>query len=92
MAEEKEINLATCTPDERTAYWSKQANDRLAGKTIREARYLTEEEANNLGWEESALVIFFTDGSYIFPSSDDEGNRPGALYTSFENLPIIPVV
>ena len=51
-----------------------------------------DKEQEALGWYNSSLVIFFTDGSYLFPSQDDEGNGAGALFTSFKELPTIPVI
>jgi hypothetical protein len=47
---------------------------------------------DDLGWEQIPLVIFFNDGSYMFPSQDDEGNDGGSLFTSFKDLPTIPVI
>lgn len=76
----------------RIEYWEKQISEFLVGKTIAKVRYLTEEEVDYLGWYRKALVIEFTDGSYIFPSADDEGNNAGALFTSDDDLPVIPVV
>jgi len=32
-----------------------------------------------LGWYSTPLVIEFTDGTCIFPQSDDEGNNGGAM-------------
>lgn len=72
--------------------WGKKASQELVGKTIEEVRYLTDEEQEALMWYNSSLVIFFTDGSHIFPSQDDEGNGAGALFTSFKNLPTIPTI
>lgn len=87
-----EINLGTCTPEQRLKWWTDQAAKNLVGKTISEVRYLNKDELEGLGWDSSALVIFFTDGTYVFPSSDDEGNSPGALFTNFEGLETIPVI
>jgi hypothetical protein len=45
-----------------------------------------------LGWSRSTVVIFFRDGTYIFPSRDDEGNDAGALFTSSETTRVLPVI
>tara|TARA_B100000575_G_C23011636_1_gene582737 strand:- start:779 stop:1024 length:246 start_codon:yes stop_codon:yes gene_type:complete len=60
--------------------WTKYASDKLVGKTIKLVRYLSEKEAESLGWYSRPLVIEFTDNSIIFPSKDDEGNDGGALF------------
>jgi hypothetical protein len=36
-------------------------------------------------WESRPLAIFFTDGSFIFPSMDDEGNDGGSLFGKTSN-------
>ena len=72
--------------------WNKKCSDFLVGKTIRKCDYLTQEEVDQMGWYGSCLAIEFTDGSYIFPMQDDEGNGPGAMATSSTTLPIIPVI
>ena len=71
--------------------WNKECSKALVGRTIKAVRYLTDEEVEDLGWSRKSLAIFFDNGEYIFPSSDDEGNDAGALFTSFESLPVIPV-
>lgn len=72
--------------------WEEKCAKALIGKTIKAVRYLTDLEATGLGWSSKALVLFFNDGSYIYASADDEGNNAGALFTSMDDLPIIPVI
>lgn len=72
--------------------WVSDAAKLLIGKKVTEVRYLTENEQSHLGWNGASLVLFFDDGSYIFPSSDDEGNDAGAFFTSSKSLPTIPVI
>ena len=71
--------------------WTKTAKI-LEGKTISKVRYFTEEEAE--GWFGRPIVIFFDDGSYIFPQSDDEGNDAGALGVSHDlvKCEVLPVI
>lgn len=75
--------------------WIKIWNDKikvLEGKTIKYVRYMTNEEQEFYSWYEKAVVIFFTDGTHIIPSRDDEGNGPGSLFTSIDKLEIIPSI
>jgi hypothetical protein len=65
--------------------WNKFAKKNLLGKTIASVRYMTKAEAKAMYWESRPLAIFFTDGSYIFPSMDDEGNDGGALFGKTSN-------
>ena len=74
--------------------WNTKTKKFLVGKTVKTARYLTKEELIDCFGDDTykvPLVIEFTDGSWIFPMSDDEGNDGGALATSDEAMPTIPV-
>ena len=66
-------------------FWNNRAKV-LVGKTIKEVRYMTDEEAKESMWYNKPLVIFFTDGTYIYPMMDDEGNDGGAIYGSHNEL------
>jgi hypothetical protein len=77
---------------ETTKKWEDRCSAKLVGKTIKSVRYLLTCEMKDLGWSKKSLVIYFTDGSYLFPSSDDEGNNAGALFTSFEGIEGIPTI
>ena len=68
-----------------TEFWNKRAKT-LVGKTIKEVRYMTDEEADQCMWYKKPIVIIFTDGTYIYPMMDDEGNDGGAIYGSEDNL------
>tara|TARA_B100000035_G_scaffold196940_1_gene168281 strand:+ start:209 stop:460 length:252 start_codon:yes stop_codon:yes gene_type:complete len=75
--------------------WNTKTKKFLVGKTVKTARYLTKEELIDCFGDDTykvPLVIEFTDGSWIFPMSDDEGNDGGALATSDEAMPTIPVI
>jgi hypothetical protein len=71
------------------AYWNKTARTALLGKTVTAVRYMTRKEADELGFYSLPVVITFNDGTEIYPSSDDEGNDGGALFTSLGDLPVI---
>ena len=62
----------------------------LIGKTIASVRYMTPEEATSNHWSERGVVIILNDGTMIYPMSDVEGNNPGALGTTFKNIPVVP--
>lgn len=52
----------------------------LIGKTIAKIEYLSNEECNELMWFSRPVVIVFTDGTYMVPVVDEEGNDGGALW------------
>lgn len=51
----------------------------LSGLTIRRVRYMTPKEVEHLGWYKSSIVFEMSDGSLLFPQTDDEGNDGGAM-------------
>ena len=44
---------------------------------------MTEEEADAMDWTTRPLALIMEDGSYIFPSKDDEGNNGGVFLGRF---------
>ena len=57
----------------------KRFNDQLKGKTIKKVEWLGKPDMENLMWYKRPVMIHFTDGSFIIPMSDDEGNDGGSL-------------
>ena len=72
--------------------WTKIAADQLLNRRIVKVRYMTEAEAHEMEWNWRGIVLQLDDGTLIFPSEDDEGNGPGALFTNNEDNPVIPVI
>ena len=72
--------------------WLHNLRPILVGRTIESIRYLSDSECEDLGWFRSAIALVLDDGTTIWPSADDEGNDAGALFTSNEDMPIIPVI
>ena len=55
-------------------------NTMLRGKTIKNVSWLGDRDMEQLMWYKRPVVIEFTDGSYLIPQSDDEGNDGGSMY------------
>ena len=77
--------------EEVEPYWNKQV-EKLIGKTIRNAEYMTRERADEWGWDQQGLEITFTNGDSMLLSRDDEGNGPGSAFTSIKGLETIPTL
>lgn len=56
------------------------ANLLLQGKQIESVRYMTQAEAEGMGWYKRPVVIVLSDGLRLFVSKDDEGNDGGSLF------------
>lgn len=72
--------------------WLKEIRPILVGRTIKSVRYLSDEETDEIGWNRSSIVLELDSGVSLFPSSDDEGNDAGALFTTHEDMQTIPVI
>lgn len=68
--------------NEKTIDYVKNTFGDLVGKTVRRVRMLTADEMEALMWQgygATPIVIEFTDGAYIIPMRDAEGNEAGGL-------------
>jgi hypothetical protein len=72
--------------------WLERIRKHLVGRTIKQVHYMTDKDLSELDWLEAAIVLVLDNGEMLYPSSDDEGNGAGALHTTIDKLPIIPVI
>ena len=72
--------------------WTDIAKKQLLGRKIVKVRYLSDKEANEMGWYSRPVVIQLDDGNIVFPSQDEEGNDGGALFTNNKENSILPVL
>ena len=56
------------------------ANLLLKDKKIVEIRYATEEEVEEMGWNDSFIIFRTEDGISFYSSRDHEGNDAGAIF------------
>jgi hypothetical protein len=73
-------------------HWTKIASDQLLGRKIVGVRYISEDERRSLMWDRRCIAIVLDDGNTAFPSMDDEGNGPGALFTTNKTNGTLPVI
>jgi len=78
--------------DETELKWTAIANKQLQGRTITKVRYLTKIEAEKMGWSDRCVVLQLDNGNLLLPSSDDEGNNAGALFTQDKEHDVLPVI
>ena len=72
--------------------WNERAKKTLLGKQITSVRWMSDEEAKDMGWESKPLCIELDNATWIFASMDDEGNDGGTLFTTDEDEPGFPVM
>lgn len=73
-------------------HWTKEAEEQLLGRKIVKVRYMSRDEADDLGWYSRPVVMQLDDGNLIYCSCDDEGNDGGALFTNNQANPVLPVM
>ena len=83
--------------------WSDKAGESLVGRTITGVRYMTAGDAEDLKSPSRSIVLELSAKAdrpvdeanmpiVIWPSSDDEGNNGGALFSTDKELDTIPVI
>ena len=77
----------------RYAHWWEKAEKDFVGKKIVSVRYMSSKECEDMGWDSCPICLLLDDGTYIFPSRDDEGNDGGALFTNEDSkdCPVLSV-
>jgi hypothetical protein len=56
------------------------AQDIFVGKKIKSVRYASQEELEDLHWDDELIVLELEDGTLFYPSRDGEGNNSGVLF------------
>lgn len=56
------------------------ANLLLQGKQIESVRYMTQAEAERMGWHKRPVVLVLSGRLRLIVSKDDEGNDGGSLF------------
>jgi hypothetical protein len=84
--------LDQMTNKELTDVWNKRVSKLLVGRKIIKVEYISEEDANEQGWDSRPVQIQLDNGVWLTPTSDDEGNNGGAIHTNLKNNSIIPVL
>ena len=72
--------------------WIKKINKYLVGRQIVKIVYCSKKEMEHQGWHNRPIQILLDNGTWLTPTSDDEGNNGGAIHTNIKELPTIPVI
>lgn len=71
--------------------WNKEVEKLLLGRKIVKIEWMLNKEAEECGWYSRPVCLLLDSGVWIYPLRDDEGNDGGALATSADGMPVIPV-
>lgn len=61
-------------------HWNRKAQQVLEGRTIVQAFYMSEAEAEEWGWYKRPIIMILDDDTQLMISADDEGNDGGSLF------------
>tara|TARA_R100001463_G_scaffold102573_1_gene156997 strand:- start:344 stop:619 length:276 start_codon:yes stop_codon:yes gene_type:complete len=82
-------------PKERTAYWTKIAENVLLGRRILKVEYMKDKECNDYMWYKKPITFILDNGTRVIAMQDDEGNDGGVLTCLSEDkeelLPVLSV-
>jgi len=76
-------------------YWAAKASDVLLDRKIVKVKYMSDKEIVNIFGNhvyKAVICIKLDNGVWIYPSSDDEGNDVGALFTTSSELECVPTI
>jgi hypothetical protein len=65
--------------------WTKEAKRVLLGRKITSVRYMTDDEAEVLGWSKRSIVLTLDNKILCYMSMDDEGNDGGSMFYDWED-------
>ena len=72
--------------------WQDKAEKILVGRKIVKVEWFSDKEAKEWMWYSKPIAMLLDDGTWIFPSADDEGNNGGALFTTSKVESCLPVM
>tara|TARA_A100000172_G_scaffold55265_1_gene35423 strand:+ start:286 stop:528 length:243 start_codon:yes stop_codon:yes gene_type:complete len=62
----------------------------IIGQKIKSVKWLTPKESqDDMGWDYQPVEITLENGVSFIPSTDDEGNNAGAIFTNLKDLPVL---
>ena len=72
--------------------WQDKAEKILLGRKIIKVEWMTDKECGEMMWSNKPVCFQLDDGTWIYPSQDDEGNNGGALFTTSKVENCLPVM
>ena len=68
---------------ELTKHWTDKFQFLIGSKIIK-VDYMSDKDADELGWDDRPIQIHLDNGAILSPQCDDEGNNGGALFTGIQ--------
>ena len=71
---------------ELTEHWTKRVEKFLLGQKIVKVEYMSEEDTEDMGWYKRPIQILLSNGIWLTPTQDDEGNDGGSISTNTTDI------
>jgi len=71
---------------ELTNFWNKNAEKILLGQKIVRVEYMSKEDAEEMDWCSRPIQILLSNGIWLTPQQDDEGNDGGSISTNTNHI------
>ena len=71
---------------ELTNFWNKNAEKILLGQKIVRVEYMSKKDAEEMDWYSRPIQILLSNGVWLTPQQDDEGNDGGSISTNTNHM------
>jgi len=72
--------------EELTEYWTRRVEKFLLGQKIVKVEYMSEKDADDMDWASRPIQILLSNGIWLTPTQDDEGNDGGSISTNTTDI------
>ena len=72
--------------DDAVSYWTRRVEKFLLGQKIVKVEYMSEEDAEDMDWVNRPIQIRLSNGIWLTPTQDDEGNDGGSISTNTTDI------
>ena len=71
---------------ELTEYWTRRVEKFLLGQKIVKVEFITQKAAYDMDWASRPIQILLSNGIWLTPQQDDEGNDGGSISTNTTDI------
>jgi uncharacterized protein YlaI len=88
----KKVNIDNMSDKQLRNYWIKKMKKLLLNQTIVKVDYVDDKGAEEMGLHNKPIQIKLSNGLWLTPMKDDEGNDGGAIHTNHKEEGVIPTL
>ena len=88
----KKVKLSEMSDKQLREYWIERMKKLLLNHRIVEVDYMDDKGAEEMGLHNKPIQIKLSNGLWLTPMKDDEGNDGGAIHTNHKKESVIPTL